>query len=258
MPMPRFALQHGAEWELGASPMRMPEPPPSSRHWHAGQDAPAALSRLLLRGDYPAADRTIDRALEDGASLEALYREIFEPAARHLGALWSDDRCSDLDVALGLSHLQVEVRQLRGVSIPCGSGRRGGRSVLLAPPPGETHMLGAAMASELFWRDGWCVHCEFPATTRALRRLVHEHWFDVLALSMSSALRREERLQDLAQNIREAYAASLNPNLTVVVDGRLFFERPQAYRQVGADAACVSSAYIVAVAERLLDARAAH
>ncbi len=112
------------------------------------------------------------------------------------------------------------------------------------------------MASELFWRDGWDVSCEFPSTDRDLGRLVQERWFDVLELSLSTALRRERAMTAMGITIKAAQAASLNPALMIIVDGRAFVERPRTYQDVGADAGCVSVVDAVPAAHRLLATRA--
>jgi hypothetical protein len=109
------------------------------------------------------------------------------------------------------------------------------------------------LASELFWRGGWDVACEFPNTDDALRDLVHQQWFDVLELSSSGSLCRDHRLQAMRSSIQAAQSASLNPALAVIVDGRSFFERPDAYLEVGAHLACISSIDALPAAEHLLD-----
>ncbi len=106
------------------------------------------------------------------------------------------------------------------------------------------------IASEMFWRAGWDVHCEFPDTDEALGQLVHDRWFDVLDLSLSGAFAREHRLPAMAASIRAAHAHSLNPALTVIVDGRVFNEQPGAYADVGADAGMASAQDIAMTALR--------
>jgi hypothetical protein len=146
----------------------------------------------------------------------------------------------------------MEVRRLSaGFAYPLHAIRPG-QAVLVAPQPGEPHGVTAAMACELFWRDGWDVSCEFPGSDHRLRELVHDHWFDVLDLSLSGACRRDHQLQAMAVSIRAAQAASLNPALAVIVNGRTFVESPQASFAVGADAVCASVAETVAAAQRVL------
>jgi len=71
-------------------------------------------------------------------------------------------------------------------------------------------------------------------------------------LSQSGALRRDTRLTSIRATIDSARAASLNPSLIVMVDGRTFAERPQVYRAVHANAMCASVLDSALMAERLL------
>jgi hypothetical protein len=231
----------------------VPLPSPVALLWHAQAEAPATLAGLLLAVDAGATAQYVSGLVEQGASLETLYREVFEPAARYLGGLWYEDEKSDAEITLGLGRLQLEVRRLSASFAHPLHIIKPGHSVLVAPQPGEPHAVHAAMSSELFWRDGWDVSYEFPGNDGVLRELVHDSWFDVLDLSMSGAYRRDHQLADLGVSIRAARAASLNPALAVIVNGRAFFERPQAYFGIGADAACVTVIESVATAQRLLD-----
>jgi hypothetical protein len=161
---------------------------------------------------------------------------------------------SEFDIRAGLGRLRLEVRRLGASFEHPLYAIRPNHSVLIAPEPGESEGLTTAMASELFWRDGWDVSCEFPSTDGELGRSLHERWFDVLDLSLSPAMRNERGFAAMGSTIRAAHAASLNPALMVIVDGRAFFERPQSFRDVGADAACVTVVETVPAAHRLLTA----
>lgn len=209
------------------------------------------LARLLTVAEPKAAFALIDRLRADGRSMAQLCAGLFEPSARALGDLWMSDACSEFDVTQGLGHLQAVLRRLslentsgdvpaRPISTP--------RAVLVAPSPREPHLLGSVIASELFWRAGWDVHCEFPDSDAALSRLVHDHWFDVLDLSLSAAFTREHRLPAMAASVRAAHASSCNPALVVIVDGRVFHEQPRAGADTGADASSASAMDLVSTA----------
>jgi hypothetical protein len=141
---------------------------------------------------------------------------------------------------LALARLQIEVRRLGASvarSVPYSAIAR---SVLMSPQPGELHGVGLTMSSELFYRGGWDVTCEFPRNDTGICTLVHERWFDALELSLSDALRRDHQLPAMRKTILAARAASLNPAMTVIVHGRTFFERPRAYIDIGADSDCIA------------------
>jgi hypothetical protein len=229
-----------------------PMPRRATAIWHAALDAPEELAGLLLAVDQLATVAYMNSLVDQGASLETLFQEVFEPAARFLGGLRNEDQRTDIEIGLGLGRLQIEVRRLSASFEHPLYAIRPGHTVLIAPEPGESHGLGAAMASELFWRDGWDVSCEFPSSDADLGELLKNRWFDVLELSSSSALRRDHRLAAIGVTIRAAHEASLNPALMVIVDGRAFIERPQAYLDIGADAGCVTVVEAVPAAHRLL------
>lgn len=208
----------------------------------------AELARLLVATQPKAALALIEERRAGGHSFATLCACLFEPAARALGALWQDDSCSEFDVALGLHHLQGALRRIsqeyaavRGQTQPWSTSR----AVLVAASPHETHTLGSAITSELFWRAGWDVSCEYPRDDNSLSRLVRERWFDVLQLSLSGAFLREHRLPALAASIRAAHANSRNPALVVIVGGRIFHERPEAYVAVGAHAGSTTALDLV-------------
>jgi methanogenic corrinoid protein MtbC1 len=234
--LPRLRLRPGGERNRRVA--GRPPDQPSSALWHAHREAAAELAGVLQALDPSATVRYVDALLDQGAHLEPLFREVFEPAARCLGRLWEDDGCDDFQVTLALSRLQLEVHRLSLVLVRHEYVAHPGHAILIAPQPGEVHGLGASMAAELFWRGGWDVRREVRADDHELRRILHQQWFDVLDLSLSTALRRDQQLPAMRLTIRAARAASLNPALAVMVDGRYFFECPQAYRDVGADIGC--------------------
>jgi len=225
--------------------------------WHPHDGAAAQLAGLTLAVDQGAAAHYINDLVEQGADLETLYRDVFEPAARCLGGLADADSHQDLEISWGLARLQIEARRVGAAIASPLHAIRPGHAVLVAPQPGETDGLGAAISSELFLRDGWDVSCEYPRSDLGLDELLHEHWFDVLDLSLSSATRRDSRLPNMGATILSARGASKNPELTVIVQGRSVFERPRASLLVGADAGCASAVDSVSVALRLLDELAA-
>jgi hypothetical protein len=228
--------------------------PESTPHiWHADLESGATLARVLLAPRSGGTARYVDSLLDQGAGLNALYREVFEPAQLHLGQLWDAQECDDFHLTIGLARLQSEVRRVNA-AVPFEHTCKSGHSVLLCPQPRESHGVGLVMSSEVFDRDGWDVTCEFPGDDQGLLDLVRGHWFDVLKLSQSGSLRRDGRLLPMRDTIDAARLASLNPALIVMVDGRTFAERPQVFRAVHANAVALSVLDAVPIAGRLLNA----
>lgn len=213
----------------------------------------AALASHVLGDDESAATRLTDELQACGISAESICLDIIDPAARRLGEHWARDDCTDLEMTLGLCRLQTLVRRLGPqFARPVAPLARKGRSVLLATSPGEPHMLAIALASEFYLQAGWEAACEFPNDIRDLTQFVRRHRVDVLHLSLSSVFRRDHRLTAMAEAVRLARAASRNPNLVVVVSGRVFVDSPEWTVLVGADASSVRIDRAAALAESLV------
>ncbi|MBB5045619.1 methanogenic corrinoid protein MtbC1 [Rhodopseudomonas rhenobacensis] len=215
----------------------------------------AELARLLLAPQPDDAFRLIDRSLATEKTPAQLFTALFEPAARHLGDLWSADDCSEFEVTIALCHLQSAMRRISVDRMAPPVASAAPLAVLVAPQPGEPHLFCAALNGELLRQAGWATSCEFPDCDLALKDLVARTWFDAIDLSLSPALRREHWLPRLAETVRQTRRASRNPAITIVVSGRVFAERPEIGEQIGADAACESAAQIEALIQRLVLAR---
>ena len=214
----------------------------------------AELADLLVSSDERAARELIEELRAVPEPLKDLYATLFEPAARCLGDLWDEDECSEFDVSLGLHRLQATVRLLNLGGLPPLPSHLPRPAVLVVPEPGEQHRLGAAFDSDVLWNAGWSPASGTPADDKSLQELVSAQWFDVLDLSLSTAFRREDRLDAMAGTIAAARRASSNPALMVMVSGRIFVEETAAGAQVGADLATTTSRDVERSIENTLSA----
>jgi hypothetical protein len=206
----------------------------------------ATLASLLIAVDATSAIALVKAALYRYVSRGSLVTELLEPAARDLGDLWQSDDCTEIEVALGLSRLQAIAREfgfgtprLRALQPPV---------VLIAPQPGEAHMLGAILDAEMLWQAGWSPRVDFPPSSSALDSLVASTWIDALDLSLSTSFERDHQLAQVGRTIASARLASLNPDVVVVVSGRVFSHLAEAgdlgatIRRIGADGSFGSAA----------------
>jgi methylmalonyl-CoA mutase cobalamin-binding subunit len=233
---------------------------------HRGQaarvgDAGAALSltpeqlarftELLLDNDLEAPRRFVDGLQEDGVALDSIYLELFSPAARRLGEMWSADLCDFTAVTLGLWRLQRLLYDFAPSFQLDADLPSEGRRILLAPMPGDQHTFGLFMVAEFFRRAGWDV-VDGPVVSAAdITRAVSRSWFEVLGLSLSC----ERGLDSMAALIRDVRRASRNQGIGIIVGGSLFIEHPDAVLRVDADLAAVDARQAVAAAEDLLVAK---
>ncbi len=212
------------------------------------------LANLLIGPDSAPATAFLTRLYDHAGSADALLSTIVEPAARALGDLWLDDACTEFDVTIGLTRLQSAMRLMEADLLPHPGFEEPPPAVLVVPEPGERHMLGAALDSDVLWHAGWAPHCEFPASDAALQSMVDDTWFDALDLSLSVAFRREHWLPRVTATIAKVRAASRNPGLVVIVGGRAFTEMTNAAALVGADAGASTAWHVDEVILRELAA----
>ncbi len=211
-----------------------------------------AFARALLDRSPSVARRLVDDMLERGVRLDAIFLQLFAPAARHLGELWESDHLNFSQVTLCLWRLQSLLHDL---SQPFQTGHRNGhgngaaeRRILMTTLTGQQHTFGLSMLSEFFRRDGWVVLSIPSPALGETQAALSRHWFDVLALSASM----DGEVDDLAKTIQAARKTSQNPRLAVMVGGPLFLRKPELASDVGADGMSTDAVDALALAARLI------
>lgn len=237
--IPRLVLAHKTT---------APESNGASSQWEKPtEDDIAELTSLVLKSDAVAALRYVTLLHEGGVNLERIFLDLLAPTAKHLGELWKQDLCTFTDVTIGLGRLQQILRDLsfstHGETIPWEQGRR----ALIAPAPCEQHNFGALMVAEFLRRAGWDVATEPVADPRHVADRVKQEWYAILGLSLSC----DDGLEPLAAEIAEVRRVSCNENISVIVGGRVFVERPKCVSQVGADAMAIDGHHAALQANNL-------
>lgn len=211
----------------------------------------AEFSALLLEAGPVDLDARVEVLRDGGLPLARLLLDLLAPAARHLGALWEEDACDFLAVTEALGRLHAVSRrlcaELEDESIPAN-----GRSVLLLPCPGETHVFGLSIVASFFREAGWDVTTAVPGPEVDPLTLLRTDWFDVVGLSLSC----DVLLPALTRAVAEVRRDSRNREIRVLVGDPYFARYGGEAGIVGADA-CVSDACLApAAAEALLDRQA--
>jgi len=218
----------------------------ASARARVGAPTSVQLAWLALRADETAMVSFFHELGLEGSSAGQICRDLFEPAARQLGDWWSDDQCDGFAVSLALSRLQNLTRLADADHYRGRCASRMSQRVLIAPPPHETHILGVSLLGNVFREARWRVRSEFPQSDTELADLVGAYWFDAVALALSDALARRDRLSALARTIDVVREASRNPATAVVVGGRAFWSDTSLHVEgVGADVHCASAAFAV-------------
>lgn len=189
------------------------------------------------------------RALvSSGASVESVYLDLLAPSAHRLGALWDNDECDFVEVTLAMGRMQRLLRDLSQVFLADAGRTDTVGNILLTCVPGEQHTLGIIMVGEFLLRDGWRVLVGAPWTESDLLEMVSVEWYDVVGFSVGC----ESRLGTLKREIRKLRDASRNPNVKVMVGGKVFLSDPSIVARVGADSASTDAREAPRVARSLL------
>lgn len=243
--IPRLLLAHR---DHAPQPIVTAMPPIAIPAGFADQFAAATLTEevgpLLAR---------VEALTHAGLSVETVYLEILAPAARRLGSWWDEDACDFVDVTMGLWRLQEIVHALSAL-IPGAAPRGAGdRRALFSPAPGEQHGFGAIIVEEFFRRAGWQTWSAPALDEAELVALAAGRDFDVIGLTVSV----ERHLQPLARTIASVRRASRNPDVVIMVGGRVFTENPRIAVDIGADGTAADGLLAVALAESLVTGRLA-
>ena len=216
-----------------------------------GETEVRSLVRVLLSGDNESkVSAFVAGVLGRGASIEQVYLQLFQPAARYIGELWCDDLCSFVDVTLAIGTLQRMLRTLGPDFQRNSRATDGGRQALLVPLPGDQHTFGLTMVAEFFRRAGWSVWSTPFVSRDGLCDAVQKGWFAVAGFSASC----EERLDELSAVIQQIRRESCNSALGILVGGPLFVAHPEYVARVGADAMGADATQALARAERFVAA----
>lgn len=199
------------------------------------------LINLALDGDDIGLNALMASLAEQGWDGETILMYLVEPAARALGDAWLCDDCTELDLTIGLSMLQLAGHAVRHSPTP-EAMRNSRYSILLATAPGEPHMLGSSLLADVLTDAGWQVDMAFPGSNEALVNQLGAQQPDAIDIALSDALPRHHTIAKLRETISKSRAAAPDHWTVVSVGGRLFAEAAATAASVGADHARTSVA----------------
>lgn len=188
--------------------------------------------RLLITHDAPVACEYVKTLRAAGTPLASIYLDLLGPSARRLGEMWERDECSFTDVTIGVCRMHQVLLEYSRCFEPIDSKKSQGKCALIVPAPGEQHTFGLFLVVEFLRRAGWHCWTGSPQSMRDLHGLARKQQFDVIGLSVGA----ERNLPRLADNIRSIRERSANPELKIMLGGRVFSDQPELALQYGADA----------------------
>lgn len=203
------------------------------------------FTQLSLCGEAHVLLDFVDDWLANGSSVETVFVELLAPAARRLGEYWDEDSEDFVGVTMGLWRIQEILRELTLRIPPKSRPGHGQRSALFSSMPGEQHSFGTLMVSECFQRAGWDADALIEPTQSELNGKLAKRYYDLVGLTVS----RDCTTGSLCSMVTTIKAVSSNPNIRVLIGGRVVNERPELVNGCGADATAVDAPSAVALAD---------
>ena len=216
-------------------------------------DEAANFAVLPLRLEAAALLEEVDGFIAKGASVETICLDLLAPAARKLGEMWERDECDFLDVTMGLWRLQEVMREVAARSPADFAGLALPYSALFSPMPGDHHNFGTLMIEEVFARGGWRSEALVKPERRELLDRLARQPFDLLGLTLA----RDCPSAALSNLIKAVRNVSANPNIMVLVGGRMINENPGIALEVGADGTGADALAALELANSLVKTAAA-
>jgi methanogenic corrinoid protein MtbC1 len=207
------------------------------------------LTASLTRGESQALARTIEQRRSEGQSSEQLCLTLLTLLARRLGEWWEQDRCSFVEVTLGMIVLHEQLRALAPGMAPA-TKIGGGRSALMMTTIGSQHSMGIAMVAEFFRAGGWAIVDDSVDSMESLIARVSQQWFGLVAISVGSS----DAASGLAAQVTAIRKHSRNPDVAVMLGGPALLAEPSlaAAAGAGADATAADAAEALRRAEALV------
>lgn len=243
--IPRLMMAHRSDGGVGGR-----VPPGAAEGLEISPAQVRQFTDLVLEDDIGQVRDYCTGLLREGAEPPVLLVGLLAPCARRLGEMWDEDQVDFTAVTVGLCRLQQVMREVsHACDCECDSDEvLGAPRVLLAPAPGEQHTFGMLMVAEFFRRAGWEVAGDCALSPVELRDMVARDWFAIVGLSAAY----DTMLPELAEAIETLRQHSRNPDLQVLVGGRVFTENPALADQVGADATAADAEGALALAQEIL------
>lgn len=196
----------------------------------------------------------IELFLGKGHSTEAIYVDLLAPTARKLGTYWERDSQDFVDVTMGLWRIQEILRELESRSPPAIGSGYGRRTALFSPMPGDQHSLGTLMIASVFQGAGWGADALIEPTQSELNAKCATQHYDIIGLNVSCDC-PTGTLRNLVAAIR---SISFNPNIRILLGGRVINEAPELVALCGADGTAIDAPSVLALAEHLVPVEVDH
>ena len=204
---------------------------------------------LCISEDHLEPQNFVNRMLSQGLSKEHIFLDLITPAARLMGVQWENDQLDFYSLTHGLARLHTLTHDI-GYTYQSGPLVSGDvKRIMIASAPGSEHLLGPAIVSEFFRKDGWQVVMEISPTVKELVQAVSNEWFDAVGLSISI----QAQMNDLATLIAQIKKLSRNRRVVILLGGPIFTLKQYKASDFGAGAICTDAKDAVSLALSLIE-----
>lgn len=201
---------------------------------------------LTNEADFMLAE--VEKLQRAGVSTESIFVDLLAASARRLGEMWEEDECDFVEVTLGIWRLQEVMRDCAMRSIAASEANGAPNSALFSPFPGDQHNFGALMVEEVFASAGWQTEALLEPKRHELLHLIAERSFHVVGLTISNDY-PSRKISELITAIR---SVSKNPDVYVLIGGRLINADPTIAIKTGADGTAPDARSALAIANNLV------
>ena len=185
------------------------------------------LCDALLADDPLAAAALIEEQFAAGVTVDALYLGYLSPAARQLGEWWNTDVIRFADVTVGTGRIYGIMRSLSRRMPRTDAPDQ--KAAMVACVPGETHTLGARMATDLLREQGWLVDLQLTLDHDALVAKVVESGHVIIGVSAAG----EHALPALAKLVLAIRVS--RPDAAIMVSGNIVDQARDRIALMGVD-----------------------
>ncbi|MFZ9314867.1 MAG: cobalamin B12-binding domain-containing protein [Burkholderiaceae bacterium] len=212
-----------------------------------------ALAKIAVEQELRHCQNFVTSLLREGHAIETIFLEVLQPAARHLGARWSDDSCNFAEVTMGMWNIQQVFTDLLAEFHRPPAGfvveDRIAPSALFCTLPGCQHRLGVQMIAAFFTRAGWITQLAQGQSEDDLLTQIAAFSPELLGLSVSS----HKDIQQAAGFIaRVRSLQSGRAPEAIMLGGPAIGVFPELARTAGADLLAGDAPEALAQAETLL------
>ena len=174
----------------------------------------------LLDGDKQKCIEIVNSLMDEGVGIKDIYIHLIQPSMYEVGELWEKGEISVADEHIATS---ITDRLLTIIYPRIFSGKKKGKSAVVACVANEYHQIGGRMVADFFELHGWDGYFVGANTPLGdLLDLIDEKKPDVVGLSLAMYFNLSELLEAV-EVIHDK-----NPDLDIIVGG-------QAFRQGGSE-----------------------